>query len=360
MNGSLPPSLTVLTALLLWTAPAQAGEAAHVVVAGPTWPAPMRVGSARGVTSASKATIRRKWCNYGLHTQRLQPLPLAQDAVFRRPTPASRQALRSLVERVVALAPGRPIAAHTQAAMTALMRSSDGPTLARISLQHKDPRVRLLAARSATVVVRRHPRLAGFAMERIPDADPDLAIAVMRCLMAARCDTPAVHATDGLEHKDRRVRAATIDAVLRSAAAWSDIGLMGQLLQHVGSSELDPLLRATVARGMAELGWLPAGPLLAKLAQDPDPRVRGEALVALAAVQRHFDRKLLHKALKSKDAVLRAAAIRAAPLALAGRRSLATSLLSPLVGDSTRVLDPLAVSKATTVGALAQLALEGL
>lgn len=348
--------LSLLGAMLVLAGPASAAAAPRAVVAGPTWPAPMRVGMARTVRAGTAPATRRKWCDYAAHTQRLQPLPVSQDPVFRRPKAAARERLRGLVETVIKLAPKQPIAPATQAAMATLLATEDGPSLARISLQHKDWRVRLLAAKATEAIVERYPRLAGFALEKIPGTDPDLAIAVVRCLMAARCDTPAIHATDGLEHADRRVRAATIDAILRSAAGWADKGVMGLLLTHA-TVEPDPLLRATIARGIGELGWLPADPVLELLLKDGDMRVRGEALVALAGIRRQVGVALLRKALKSKDVQMRAAAVRAVPLAMTERVAEGRKMLLGMVGDRGRVVDPLGVSDASTVGGLARLGL---
>ena len=84
--------------------PAGAAGPTHLVVAGPTWPAPMRVGVARAVGYGLQPVARRRWCDYAAHGLRLQPLPLDADPVFRRPAAAAKARLRQLEDAVVRLA----------------------------------------------------------------------------------------------------------------------------------------------------------------------------------------------------------------------------------------------------------------
>ena len=336
-----------------------AAGAPALVVEGPRWPPPMRVGMAREIRVSARPTARRSWCNYAAHSERLKPLPMASDPVFRRPSAAARAQLKTLITSVAALPAGAPAPTAAGPEMGRLMGGKDGPTLARIALQDRDERVRTLAARATASIIGRHPRLAAFAMEDMKKVGAPLAVAAVRALLAARCDTPAVHATDGLEHRDPGVRRATIMGVLKSAAGWTDIGLMAQVLQRA-KAEPEPLLRALIARGVAALGWLPAEPTMAHLLGDKNAWVRGEALVALAALRRSMDPGLLQAYMKSPDRQLKAAAIRAIPLAMLADPARARGWLKPLLLDKGRVVDPLGVDGPTTVGALARLALQRL
>jgi len=327
-----------------------------VQIDGPAWPPPMRVGMARDVRVGSGPQGRRTWCNYAAHSQRLQALPMHTDPVFKRPGAIARASLKKLAAMVAGLSKGvaPPKASATE--MNRLLAGPDGPTLARIALQHRDERVRLLASRASGALVEEHPRLAAFAMEDLRKVGRDLAMATVHTLLAARCDTPAVHATDGLEHGDRAVRRHTVLEVMGAAAGWTDIGVVGLVLDHA-KTEPDPLIRALIARGVAELGWLPAEPEMAALAKDKDARVRGEALVALAGLRRNMDLTSLQSALKSSDRRLKAAAIRAVPLAMVEEQAKAGKWLTPLLRDGGKVVDPLGVSPPTTIGDLARTAM---
>ena len=115
-----------------------------------------------------------------------------------------------------------------------------------------------------------------------------------------------------------------------------------------------------IARRIAELGWLPGEPIAAHLMTDQDARVRGEALVALAGLRRRMDIKPLQAALKSRDPIVKAAAIRALPLAMSEDPATARGWLKALLKDRGRVVDPLGVSESTTVAALAERAMRRL
>lgn len=359
------------------------------------WPPPMRVGQQRALGPAPQGGLAplAGWCDFGAHAARLQPLPVDSDPVFRPLSPATAAAWRALRVRLdqiaqiaapsgtgqegraepptarpaagapgpnreVARAGGQPDAAGWEAALRALIAGAEGPSIARLALQHRAAAVRQVAAEATEAIVGRHPRLSSFAMGTLSSGPPALAIASMRVLLAAGCDTPALYAMDALSHPERQVREAAIEAAFRVSERRADSGLLAQVFEHALTEESDVRLRALVARGIGEVGWLPGTATLERLLEDPDPAVRGEAMVAHAAVAHATDRTRIARALADKRPIIRAAAVRAAALAFAMMPEQGRALLSPLLGQRAAVRDPLGVSPPTTIGALARRALD--
>ena len=286
------------------------------------------------------------WCDMAAHIARMQPVALAQDPLFRRPTPKGKE--RLLAVRALSDAAKTP---HNRKLvrrqLRALFAGAQGPVLARLSLQDRSPIFRAVALQEAVDLARKHPRLASFAGGDVSHTDPKLAAAAVRVLLNSRCDTAANYALDGLLHTSAMVRKTVVQEVFAAAEETTDIGLVKRLLKHMMESEKDAHIKAATVRRVGQMGWLPAAAQLASLATSKTAGVltRCEALVAAARVTSQTDRATAKLWVKAADPWRRLCGVRMIAAGLTRTPQAAATLLRPLLSDKRVANDPLKGSK---------------
>lgn len=299
---------------------------------------------------------RQPWCDMAAHVARLQPLPMQDDPVFRQPTAMEKSRL-GRVRKTLLTGTKAPSDARNVALFAALLTEPTGVALARIAMQDASVRVRLPALMASRKVAAQHPRLASFAGPDVRHADPTIALAAARMLLAARCDTTGTYALDALEHADAQVRASIALATLRNAREMRDMGLVGTVIEHAATVERDPHTRAAIIRELGHIGWQPAAGTLAQLTTDGDELVRAEATVALARVTSKLAAASIAALVKSKVPWSRLSAARAAAASGVHDPAKARALLQPLLGDRRRARDPLQTTTAYRIDEAARTAL---
>ncbi len=282
---------------------------------------------------------RTKLCDLGQHMLAAEPTPFHLDPVFRRPPEAARAAMAAALKRVETSKPGSAPARAAAAEVTRLLRGADGPALARMALLHPGPRGRAAALRAALPLVPDHPRLAGFAAGDLRAKDAARARVAVRFSFAARCDTPALYAMDGLEHPAVAVRESTVRALAALTPGTDDTGLWTILARHVTEAERAPRVRALFARAVGQLGWLPAIPALQRLLKDESATVQHEAAVALTRLTGAPPPGVLRWA-RSRSVAGRLAAVRA--LAASQSAVALRQAVAGLTKDRRALRDPLA------------------
>jgi hypothetical protein len=319
---------------------------------------PLSSKAAKGAKAVKGVTA---WCDMAALVARMQPVPLAQDPVFRRPTPIGKEKLQA-VRAMVANAKTKRDQHVAKAQLRALYSGREGPVLARLSLQMTDAMFRAVALGEVARLAKKHPRLASFAGQDVRHADPSVASGAVRVLLASRCDTAAHYALEGLLHADPRVRRSVATEVLDAATVTTDIGLVGKLLAHIGSAETDSSLRAAVYRKIGAIGWLPAAAPLASVAsQKKQPAlVRCEAAVAHAVITGDATEPETRQLLASKSPWLRLCGVRVVAAGMTGRPTSGAAMLKPLMNDKNVAKDPLGGGKAWRVGEAARIAAQHL
>lgn len=288
----------------------------------------------------AKMRRRRRWCDLGKQVVAAMPAPFKVDPVFRRPTELLRAEIAVAMKEIERARPGSADEKAKLARITELIRGQEGPALLRTALRHPGSRGRTAALEAARPIVAKHPRLAGFATGDLKAKEPARARAAVLFTLAARCDTPALYAMDGLEHPHASVRETTLRGALRTAAILTDQGIMQLVANHIMKTEQLPRLRALYARGLGQLGWAPGTTSLVTLLQDKSALVRSEAMVAVARVTGTLKGD---KWTKARTAVQRVAVIRA--LVAVSTTPTILSTLKRWRSDKRRAKDPLGVSR---------------
>lgn len=316
---------------------------------GPGWAAqpldePVQVlpGTTLEALRAAEPARRAPWCNMAEHIAKLQPVPLAEDPLFRRPTPIVREKLAA-VSAMHELARNRKDLAMAKRQLKELFASADGPVLARLSMQSRANGFRAAAMELAVGMAGQHPRLASFAGQDVRHSDPQLATAAVKVLLASRCDTSASYALDGLGHPDPAVRRAVISGVFAADRQMLDMGLMAKVVAHVTGSEADVVLASRAVRHLGQIAWVPGSGALTELLNQPkvSRALRCEASVALARMTSRVKTEDVRVWAKAADPWSRMCAIRMAAAGLTGQRAAATTVLRPLLKDRRDVVDPL-------------------
>lgn len=293
---------------------------------------------------------RVPWCDFAKHAQGLAAVPVAQDPVFRTPTPARLAAMEAILST-----PRATPRATRAAALTALFQGDDGAALARVALSATDPKRLALALQAATPLATNHPRLAGLVTGQLAHPEPEVAEWTVHLLFQTGCDSPALYAMDGLQHASEPVRKATVGHVMDAATRHPDIGLMAKMSTWLENPTATRLEKVRTLRMLGDLGWLPATPTLQRLVGAKDPVVAAEALVALARVAPQTAAPWLKPWAKDRNPLRRAAAARAAADVFALDPDRGRQLLGPLLADKARV--PMPDEGGATVGELARRAL---
>ena len=323
---------------------------------------PLATAGMRAPALAREATdrrlLRKPWCDFGRHAQRVGKLQDGVDVVFRRPSAEARTALNEVIESLQN--PNDYKARATaEARFTQLAQTVDGPGLLRIALQDADPRVELMALKASRLVMGRQPRLVAFATPFLGAADPQLAIAAVETHFASGCNTAAQYALDGFRHPDEGVQLATLKSVYAATRTHEDLRLADRIGDLVVQGHGTPRTRTIALRLLGRLGLEAASTNVEALLTDKQDAVAAEALATLAILQPGAAEKRLGKWLKDKSVVKRAGALRAFAQVYASRLDLAEKVLRPLLSDATPLPDPLGVGvgPGRTLGEVARAAL---
>jgi len=240
----------------------------------------------------------------------LQRVPLAQDAVFRPPTVLGKAELGRLRKQPP---PGQAL----EGALDGLFGQPDGPALARLAVQDKDPRVAVAAVRAAAVLAERHPRLYAFLPTLDARTSVELAQAIVQFDFATGCDTPVHFALDALHHPDARVVAMAAHGALDLAEATTASAPLNRTVQWLADAKGSPALRVAIARRLGNAGFVQLLPLWQRLAADRDLAVAAEAQVAAARLSPAAARGWVKAAMADRSPWRQITALRAAPLAYA-------------------------------------------
>lgn len=323
-----------------------------------SWVPPLQIGvrvPALLPEPTDRALVRRPWCDFGLHAQRRGQLAPGMDPVFRRLSPQAKTVLNT--NRELALNPADytgPKTAETH--LLELLKTPDGPPLARTLLQDQQPVMLGIGLRMARQLVAQHPRLAAFATGYLAIADPQLALEAMEVHMAAECDTAVQYGMDGFKHPSEAVQIATLRRVFELAQNHDDLRLPGRILAWMREGYGSPLARVVALRMATQLGWLSSATDAEVLTGDKQDAVAGEAMVLLAMTQPVLTEGKLAKWLKEKSPIRRAGALRAFAQVNVYRPDVTDKLLRPLLEDRTVVTDAVTGEK-RTLGDLAEAAM---
>lgn len=223
-----------------------------------------------------QAPQRTALCDFAKLAAQQQALPMADDPVFRPPTPDAKAQLGRTRKAILS----GDVTGEAQ--LQALLGGPEGPTLARLALQDRDLRVQVAAAKAAVGLASLHPRLFAFVpgMDRTTPAN--LALALVNLDFATGCDTPILYALDALDHPAAEVveqairKTAALAARIRSPAP---VDRVAAWLERRGGP---PRLRLLGVRLLGGQGLVHLTGLMARLSNDPDAAVAGEARVGWA------------------------------------------------------------------------------
>lgn len=240
-----------------------------------TWAAPRPLPALLLQARPNQVPEFQQLCDFAVVASKLQTLPVADDPVFRPPSPQAKAELGRVRKAVLGGNVG-------DAALQALFAGPEGPTLARMALQDRDPRVQLTAVRQAAILAEKHPRLFGFLPTLDAKTQVDLAEALVRFDFATHCDTPVLFALDGLRHPDPTIVGLVVHQTLALAAHLRHPAPLNRLVDWLVTPAGHPRLRAATLRSLGEAGYLHLVPALQLLRNSTQRMVANEALVALA------------------------------------------------------------------------------
>lgn len=276
----------------------------------------------------NRPTALRPLCDFAKAASALQALPLAEDAVFRAPHPRAKAELGRLRKQPQS-------EADLASGLRALLAERDGPAVARLAVQDKDPRLALAAIRAAVPLAFQHPRLYAFLPTLDARTPTELALALVAFDFATRCDTPILFALDALHHLDGRVVAAAAHAAVDLAEQTTASAPLNRVVQWLAAGKGPAGLRVAIARRLGNAGYLHLLPLWQKLAGDPDPAVVAEAQVAAARLAPADARIWVAAALADRAPWRQVTALRAAAIAYAlDPAAIASSLEKPCAGTA--------------------------
>ncbi|GEM_PF-2929150 len=298
------------------------------------------------------ATLAKPWCDMGAHIAQMQPVAMAEDPVFRRPTPAGKAALGAVRKELLMQAKG-PKRRRAIAQLGVLFASKEGPVLARLALQDASIAVRLPALHKVLRLAPAHPRLASFAGHDVSHKDPAVATAAAHVLLASGCDTAGSYALDALAHNTASVRLTAALAAIETTTTHADMGQLARVLEHIDGTEKDAATVAAITRRLGQVGWLPAAPVVGKLRKHTDATVRCEASVAHARITARHDEADVKRLIASKSPYLRVCAARILASGATRRAIAAIELLKPLLRDKSSAVDPLNRKRSMRVSAAA-------
>ena len=254
----------LLVAALLWvpqTQAAQAGDPSRWLIAA----------------VANHPPQLRQLCDFAVAAAQLQALPLADDPVFRPPTPQRKAELGRIRKSIMG-------GANAEPELRALFAGPEGPTLARMALQDHDPRMQLAAVRAAVGLAKAHPRLFGFMPTLDAKTPAALADALVAFDFATQCDTPVLFAQDGLGHPDAGVVKHIVAETVAVSAQTGHPAALNRMVDWMLAPAAPPKLRADAIRALAGAGYVHLVPALQRLRHEPNRMIAHEALIALAVV----------------------------------------------------------------------------
>lgn len=317
------------------------GNARPLLAVDTSWVPPLTVGIRAPAflpEATDRALVRRPWCDFGRHAQRRAKGLPGMDAVFRRPSGESRQALAVIRERIVT-PDDYKTRSQAEKDLTTLLKTMDGPALYKTLSQDENRDVLAIATRAAVPIVAQHPRLAAFVTGMLAAPDPELALAAMELHLAAACDTPVQYGMDGFTHPSEAVQMSTLHRVWELSQKFEDLRLPNRVLQWVIEGRGTPRSRVTAVRIAAMLGSQSAFNAAQTLLADKNDAVAAEALVIVAQLQPNLAEARIPKWLRDKSPVKRAAAVRAMMAAMPDRQDLVDKWLMPLAHDTAVVPD---------------------
>ncbi len=201
---------------------------------------------------------------------------MAADPVFRPPTPEAKAQLGRTRKAIFSGDPGGP------AQLQALFDGPEGPALARLALQDRDPRMQIAAATAATSLAKAHPRLFAFLPGLNRSTPPRLALATLQLNFATGCDTPMLFGMDALDHPSAEVVELAIRLSVAQTQQIRSPALADRVAAWLERRSGPARLRILAVRLLADLGAVHLTGLMARLSKDGDPLVTGEARVGWA------------------------------------------------------------------------------
>lgn len=201
---------------------------------------------------------------------------MAEDPVFRPPSPEAKAQLGRTRKAILT---GDPTG---DAQLQALVSGPQGPSLARLALQDRDPRMQLAAAKAATGLAKAHPRLFAFLPTLDRNTPSNLALALVRLDFATACDTPVLYALDALDHPSAEVVELAVRLVAAQAQHIRSPAPVDRVAAWLERRSGPPKQRLLAVRLLADLGLVHLSGLMGRLSRDPDAAVAGEARVGWA------------------------------------------------------------------------------
>ena len=321
------------------------------------WPPPMLVGI-RYPLHLNRP--RLTWSRIAAYAKSKGSAKVAQDPLFQPASADVTAAFADVRKTLLAAKPGSAAQTAAESKLVTMLHDSDALAVARLAFADTNVSVLRPALRGAVALMAREPRLVGFVTQHLKNADADVVLAAATLVFAAGCEEPLEYALDALERKDTTIQTGILHLAYRAGLDHPNSPFVSRLPEWLAAGDGTTATRVLALRILGLLSWGPGIATVTQLTHDTDPAVAGEALMAMALITGGAPPATVKAFLADASPLRRAGAIRAVTQAEAMHPERIIAQVTPLLGDTAAVLDPVAPSrnKPPTVADLARLALD--